>query len=143
MVLSVILTIAAAAPSGLYHGEYEHPIAYETVVSVEPEYHQVGAVVNHVPTATSYQSRTDYHSEPIVKSVLASVDYIQPTIHQSPAIAYTSPAVYAPVYDDHHHSHEIVYSAPVYAHNSYDHDSYDHDSYAHSSVHAAPLEHLW
>lgn len=130
--LSTILAIAGAAPSGLYHSET--PIAYETVYAAEPELHHVGSYIEHIPTATSYQSRTDYHSEPVVKSILGPVEYIEEHVHHAPAIAYTSPAVYAPaaVYADHHHSHPIVYSSP-----------YEHDSYAHSSVHDTPLEHLW
>lgn len=125
--LSAILAVAAAAPSGLIASHYESPIAYQSVVAVQPELHHVGAVVQHIPTAVSHQSRTDYHSKPIVKSVLAPVEYVQPVVHHSPAIAYTSPAI-------------ISNSAPLLAHSAYAHNAYAHSAYAH---HSAPLIHSW
>lgn len=113
--LSAIIAIAAAAPSGLY----DAPLLHQSIISVEPELRQVGAIVNHVPTAVSHQSRTDYHSKPVVKSVLAPVEYIERRVHQSPAIAISSPAVYAraaPIAIAHHgyaqtYSHGATYNS--------------------------------
>jgi len=115
LVLSVVLAVAAAAPSGLYH---ESPIAYESVVAVQPEYH-VSAVVEHVPTAVSHQSRTDYHSKPVVHSVLAPVVHAAPIVHAAPVVHAV-------------HAAPIAYSAPIISH-----------SYGHSYAHSAPLVHSW
>lgn len=105
--LSAIVAVVAAAPSGLYtSSHYETPIAYESVVAVQPELHHVGSVVEHIPTAVSHQSRTDYHSKPIVKSIIAPVEYVQPVVHHAPAIAYHS----API---HHHSASVYAAAPL------------------------------
>ncbi|KAG4079807.1 hypothetical protein HA402_014938 [Bradysia odoriphaga] len=113
LVLSVFIAVAAAAPSGLYH---EAPIAYESVAVVEPEYH-VGAVVEHIPTAVSHQSRTDYHSKPVVHSVLAPVVHAAPAVHAAP-VAYSAPiyssyAHSAPVYSTYAHSAPIYSSSPL------------------------------
>lgn len=103
--LSAIVAIVAAAPSGLhYASHYDAPLAYETVVAVEPEYHHVGDVVEHIPTAVSHQSRTDYHSKPIVKSILAPVEYLQPIVHHAP-IAYHS----LPSYHHHYASEPLIH----------------------------------
>lgn len=92
LVLSALVAVACAAPhhsgasvSSWGHHETSLPIVYdaaEVVVAAQPEYAHVGSIVNHVPTAVSHQSRTDYHSEPIVKSVLAPIEYVQPIVHQ-------------------------------------------------------------
>lgn len=139
--LSALFAIATAAPSGIYH--HDAPLAYETIVSVQPELRQVGAIINHVPTAVSHQSRTDYHSKPVVKSVLAPIKYIRETVHQAPAVAISSPAVYATA----HHSLPTVYASHhdgPYAHSSQ--SIISHSALSHGLVHsnyAAPLIQSW
>lgn len=129
--LSAFIAIAASAPSGLN----EAPLLHQSIISVQPELRQVGAIVNHVPTAVSHQSRTDYHSKPVVKSILAPVDYIERTVHQSPAIAISSPAVYAhaaPLALAHHGlAHNYIRSAPLV-----------HSGLVHSAI-GAPLLRSW
>lgn len=96
LVLSVLVAVAAAAPSG-YHGYAAHvPIAYDI-----PEYH-VSKVVEHVPTAVSHQSRVDYHSKPVITPIIAPVTKVIP----QPAYAVHQPAVIA-------HSAPLIHSAPI------------------------------
>lgn len=59
LVLSVLIAVAAAAPSGI-HGYGAYPLAYD----LQPEYHVSNVITGHVPTAVSHQSRVDYHSKP-------------------------------------------------------------------------------
>lgn len=120
--LSAVLTIAVAAPSGVI--SYSHvdshnhsPISYESVVAVQPDIH-VGHVLEHVPTAVSHQSRTDYHSKPIVQSIIAPVVYAAQVVHAAPVVHSVHSA---PIYSS---AHSVAYSAPL----------------QHSS---APLVHAW
>jgi len=95
LVLSVLVAVAAAAPSG-YHGYAAAlPIAYDF-----PEYH-VSNHVEHIPTAVSHQSRVDYHSKPVITPIIAPVTKVIP----QPAYAVHQPAVY--------HSAPLVHSAPL------------------------------
>lgn len=92
LVLSAIVAIAAAAPAPGYY----HAAAPLVTVAVQPEYAHVGSIVKHIPTAVSHQSRTDYHSTPVIKSVLAPVEYVQPIVHHAPAISvHHAPIVHA------------------------------------------------
>lgn len=120
--LSALVAIAVAAP----HIQHQHEIIHQEVpydvVAVEaavPEYAQVGSIISSVPSAVSHQSRTDYHSTPIVKSLLANFEYVQPIVHQAPAVVHheSSPVVYtyaaAPAVQSRQvlqHSSPLVYS---------------------------------
>lgn len=106
LVLSVLVAVAAAAPSGI-HGYAAVPLAYETY----PEYH-VSKIVEHVPTAVSHQSRVDYHSKPVITPIIAPVTKVIP----QPAYAVHS----APVV----HAAPLAYSAPLY-HGAYGPSLYD------------------
>lgn len=110
--LSVLIVAAAAAPS--YYPSHHHAIQHhETVVLAEPHYEHVGSIVKHIPVATSHQSRTDYHSTPIVKTVLAPVEYVQPIVHHAPIVHHhVEPSV---VYSHHHSAPLLSYAAsPVH-----------------------------
>lgn len=101
--LSVLVAVAAAAPSGWGHGYSAYPLAYD----LTPDYH-VSKIVEHVPIATSHQSRVDYHSKPVITPILAPVTKIIPqpayAVHSAPLI----------------HSAPLVHSAP-FVHSSYAH----------------------
>lgn len=80
--LSVLIAVAAAAPSGYgyAHGlshAYSSHIIQPHVPVVVPEYH-VSNHVSHVPTAVSHQSRVDYHSKPVYSPILAEKSIIVP-----------------------------------------------------------------
>lgn len=128
--LSVLVAAAVAAP----HHTASHsvwpaassPLVYTVadhsadvvIAAAEPEYAHVGSVVSNVPTAVSHQSRTDYHSTPVVKSVLAPVEYVQPIVHQHVEPAHV---VYAaePVVHHHHEIHQqpqLVYTSQPLVH---------------------------
>lgn len=100
--LSVIVAVAAAAPSGYGYGSY--PVAYD----LAPEYH-VSNHVEHFPTAVSHQSRVDYHSKPVITPVFASYvkAYPQPAyaVHSAPLV-HAAPLVHsayaAPYYGSEH-----------------------------------------
>ncbi|XP_055321701.1 uncharacterized protein LOC129577898 [Sitodiplosis mosellana] len=107
LVLSVLVAVAAAAPSG-YHGYAAAlPLAYDYT----PDYH-VSKIVEHIPTAVSHQSRVDYHSKPVITPIYAPVTKVIP----QPAYAVHSPAVVAPVV----HSAPLVHSSPYYGASFYD-----------------------
>lgn len=93
--LSVLIAVAVAAPSGLGYGAH-YGLAYEHYA---PEYH-VSKIVEHIPTAVSHQSRVDYHSKPIIQPIIAPVTKIIP----QPAYAVHS----APLY----HSAPLIHSSP-------------------------------
>lgn len=110
--LSVLVAVAAAAPSG-YHGYAAAlPIAYDI-----PEYH-VSHHVEHVPTAVSHQSRVDYHSKPVITPIIAPVTKVIP----QPAYAVHSPAVY--------HSAPLVHSAPLIHSSPYYHGASLYDAHS-------------
>lgn len=94
--LSVVIAVAAAAPSGIHGYGAHYPLAYEHYA---PEYH-VSKVIEHIPTAVSHQSRVDYHSKPIITPIIAPVTKIIP----QPAYAV--------------HSAPLIHSAPLYHHSS-------------------------
>lgn len=118
--LSVLIVAAAAAPS--YYPSHHHAIQHhEHVILAEPEYAHIGSIVKHVPIATSHQSRTDYHSTPIVKTVLAPVEYVQPIVHHAPAVVHhhVEPAVvYTSHHGAHHHSEPLLSYAASPVHHS-------------------------
>lgn len=91
LVLSVLVAVAVAAPSGIYGGL---PLAYDYA----PEYH-VSSHVEHIPTAVSHQSRIDYHSKPVISPIIAPVlkAYHQPAyaVHSAPLI-HSAPIVHSP-----------------------------------------------
>lgn len=119
--------------------------------AAEPEHVHVGSLVEHVPIAVSHQSRTDYHSTPVVKSVLAPVEYVQPIVHvqhPQPAahVVYTAePIVHhietKPLQFTVHSVPQYVRSAPVLLKSAH------HLLLAGSQlVHSAPVEfvsHSW
>lgn len=89
LVLSAVLAIAVAAPS--HYGALPY-------VDLHPEYH-VSSIVEHVPVATSHQSRTDYHHKPILTPIIEPVAVH--SVHHAP----------------------LVYSSPIVHHSSYLHTS--------------------
>lgn len=118
VVLSVIIAVVAARPG--YLEPVHHHYAEPQVIIAEPEYEyaKVGAIVDHVPSAVSHQSQTQWHSKPVIKTIVAPV--IQKTI------AYAAPI----------HHHKSYYAAePVYSYGGHD------LSYAHS--YASPYSHGW
>lgn len=103
LVLSVLIAVAAAAPSGI-HGYGAYPLAYD----LAPEYHVSNVITGHVPTAVSHQSRVDYHSKPVITPI------IQNQVHAIPQPAYAV------------HSAPLIHAAsPYYASHGYGAGLYD------------------
>lgn len=104
MVLSAILALSAAAPSGItLHSGLVSPWIQPTLIkTIAPvaEYHvpsiaKVGSIVSHVPTSISHQSSTVVHNHgavvtpiltPVHKTLIAPIS----PIHASP-LAYSAP----------------------------------------------------
>lgn len=117
VVLSALLAVAAAKPSGIAHEiiaaplisksvEYHQPAVSHSVLEHQAPIHvsgvaEVGARVDHVATGVSHQSQTIVHSKPVISKVLAP--YTK-TIQPAPVLkTYTQPAV----------SHKISYAEPA------------------------------
>lgn len=147
-----------------FAGHVAHPVSYAQVKTVvEPSYtvvetptvEHVGSVVKSYPSATSYQSQTQYHSKsvvepiyahgveksvistPIVKKVVEHVKvaapvvqyaHVAPVVHHEPALKYVA----APVAYAHHapaHYEHSVYAPAHYSapiHSAYSAYPYSH-----------------
>lgn len=116
VVLSVIIAIVAAKPGYL---EPIHHYAEPQVIIAQPEYGyaKVGAIVDHIPSAVSHQSQTQWHSKPVIKTIVAPV--IQKTI------AYAAPI----------HTKSYYAASPVY--------SYGHQDLSYDHSYASPYSHGW
>lgn len=90
LVLSVLIAVAAAAPGGYGYGAVAYNLA--------PEYHVSNVVSGLVPTATSSQSRVDYHSKPVITPIIGSVVKAIPqpayAVHSAPLI-HSAPLAYS------------------------------------------------
>lgn len=96
LVLSVILAVGSAAPS--HYGALP-------LLDVHPEYH-VSSIIQHVPTAVSHQSRTDWHHKPILTPIISpvAIDHVhyEPSLHTLHS---------APIHSL--HSAPLLHSAPI------------------------------
>lgn len=153
-----------------FAGHVAHPVSYAQVKTVvEPSYtvvetptvEHVGSVVKSFPSATSYQSQTQYHSKsvvepiyahgveksvistPIVKKVVEHVKvaapvvqyaHVEPYVHHEPAVKYISaPVAYA-------HSAPAHYEHSLYAPKALSYVAAP-AHYAHSAYSAYPYSH--
>lgn len=126
--------MVSVALAGVIH----EPISYAQVKTVvEPSYTVVETpTVNHVgnhvktfPSATSYQSQTQYHSKNVVENVyaptvekqLVSTPIVKQVV-QPVAVQYSAPAVH---YAEPHYAQEAYIQAPIaYAPKALSYSSY-------------------
>lgn len=174
--LVVLFALSACAFAGVVHHEYKDVVSHvpsvqyrnyydtETEIVEKPVVNQVGSIVKSYPSATSYQSQTQYHSKSVVEPIYAhGVEKkvistpITKTVVEEVAVPVQKTVVTAPVHHvEYAHAAPVVqYSAPIVkaaypaaypAYTQYAHapSVYSHAApltYAHS--YAAPAYHQW
>lgn len=143
VVLSCLFSVAFA---GYVH--HEAPVHYAQVKTIiEPQYsvvetptvEHVASVVKSIPTATSHQSQTQYHSKNIVEPIYAHgveksyintpvvKSYVEQVPHIVNKVAYSQPIVAKAAYVE----APVAYSSAVYAPKALSYASAYQPAYAH------------